>query len=103
MIGYATQVKHADFYAATYNNNVLQMGFTMYHKNDRSKRQKFENIRDVGMKKAQKHDIIQNGTVFGILYPFLHSTQYIIVKLWLACGKFCILHSPTSQDCCTAS
>ena len=28
------------------------------------------------MKKAQKQDIIQNGRIFVILYPFLHSTQY---------------------------
>ena len=42
-----------------------------------------ENVRDVGMKKAQKQDIIQNEAIFGILYPFLHSTQY---RLWLACG-----------------
>ena len=30
-----------------------------------------KNDEDIGMKKAQKQDIIQ-----GILYPFLHSTQY---------------------------
>ena len=37
------------------------------------------------MKKAQKQDIIQNGRIFGILYPFLHSTQYyshIMGSLW---------------------
>ena len=28
------------------------------------------------MKKAQKQDTIQNERIFGILYPFLHSTQY---------------------------
>ena len=31
---------------------------------------------DVGIKKAQKQDIIQNGRIFVILYPFLYSTQY---------------------------
>ena len=44
-----------------------------------------ENDEDVGMKKAQKQDIIQNGRIFGILYPFLHSTQYyshIMDSLW---------------------
>ena len=35
--------------------------------------------------KAQKQDIIQNGKIFGILYPFLYSTQYcshIMDSLW---------------------
>ena len=36
---------------------------------------------DVGMKKAQKQDIIQR--IFGILYHIPHS---IIVTLWVACG-----------------
>ena len=40
------------------------------------KKQKFsfKNDEAVGMKKTQKQEIIQNGS--GILYPFLHSTQY---------------------------
>ena len=29
---------------------------------------------DMGMKKAQKQDVIQNGTIIRILHPFLHST-----------------------------
>ena len=35
-----------------------------------------KNDEDVGMKNAQKQDIIHNGRihVFGFLYPFLHST-----------------------------
>ena len=36
----------------------------------------FKNDEDVGMKKAQKQYIIQNGRIVGIVYPFLHSTQY---------------------------
>ena len=35
--------------------------------------QKWWGCRD---EKAQKQDIIQNGRIFGIPYPFLHSTQY---------------------------
>ena len=62
-------------------------------------------------KKAQKQDVIQNGTMIGILYPFLHSTQYIysqiIASLWNV-GKgivfqvlwimscFCAFFIPTS-------
>ena len=61
-----------------YNNCItIRIWTYYYHKNSRNKKQKFsfKNDRDVGMKKAQKQDVIQNGTVI-IIYPFLHSTQY---------------------------
>ena len=50
-----------------------------------------KNDENVGMKKAQKQDIIQNGTIFVILYPFLHvhSTQYY---------SYIIDHSNTSWE-----
>ena len=76
------QDKYHHFHAA--KTSALQMGdgiwvYTSNHKNSRNKKQKFsfqKNDEDVGMKKAQKQDIIQNGRIFGILYPFLHSTSY---------------------------
>ena len=66
---------------------VLQIGFGRIITVTVETRDKNKNDRDVGMKKAQKQDIIQNGTIFGILYPFLHSTQYnyysqIMASLW---------------------
>ena len=47
-----------------------------YYKNNRNKKQKFLKIDvDVGMKKAQKQEIIQDARRFGVLYPFLHFTE----------------------------
>ena len=37
------------------------------------------NDKDVGIKKAQKQDIIQNERIFGILYPFLYSISYVAI------------------------
>ena len=46
-----------------------------------------KNDRDVGMKKAQKQNVIQNGAIFGILYthPYIPHSIFI-VRLWLAGG-----------------
>ena len=79
MFDCTTQVKHAGFYAAIIITIVVhnRIWTYYYHKNSRNKRQNvLINDRDVGMKKAQKQDVIQNGTIFGILCPFLHSANH---------------------------
>ena len=77
-----TQVKHADFYAAI--TIVLQMGLgritTIKTVETRDKNFLPQNDRDVGMKKVQKQDIIQNGTIIiwnSIPIPTFHKLAII--------------------------
>ena len=58
------------------NESSLNYVYTQENKN-------FKIAEDVGTKKAQKQEMIQDARRFGVIYTFLHSTsKYTYVVLW---------------------
>ena len=77
------RLRHTPSSTFQYSNPVIQSSGPVHHSTPLHryvaiyKKTKILKLLDVGMKKAQKQDIIQDAMKFGILnlYPFLYSTQ----------------------------